>query len=176
MPTTGFMGSFQSLCPRTFVLTLNTSLVNTFQVSLYNETLPLEFSVEKNSLEFAFQCSDSPVNGFLLMNSGLAIVSFSKLGLNGFISESYHDTSIKLVNPADHLLWNVFLQCSAQDSTSMLETNLPVSEIDACLQCDLRSFGGFLTLGQSHLVPSPHETDFSRNIFLALIQNKNTHK
>ena len=165
MPTTGFMGSFQSLCPRSFVLTLNTSLVDTFQVSLYNETLPFEFSVEKNSLESAFQCSDTPVNsesntdGFLLINSGLAIVSFSKLGLNGFISESYHDTSVKLVNPADHLLWNVFLQCSAQDSTSMLENNLPVSEIDACLQCDLRSFGGFLTLGQSHLVLSPHLTD-----------------
>jgi len=154
MPTSGFMGSFQSLCPHSSVLTLNTSLVNTFQVSLYNETLPLEFSEEKNSLESVFQCSDTPVNsdsntdGFLLINSGLAIVSFSKIGLNGLISESYHDTSIQFVSPADHLLWNVFLQCGAQDSTSMLETNLPVSEIDACLQCDLRFFGGFLTLGQ----------------------------
>jgi len=101
MQTTGFLGSFQSLCPHNSVLTLDTSLVNTFQVSLYNETLPVEFSVERYGLELAFQCSDTPVNtesntgGFLLMNSALAIVSFSKLGL----TDSFQNpTTIQVYN------------------------------------------------------------------------------
>jgi len=134
MPVVGFFGAFQWLCGAGRVLVRAAAA----QTSLSN----------MNALHAAFTCTVPSFavghNSFFLVNGGLAVVAWTKMGVDGFISSSYHDTQVSLLRADDHLVWNVFLSCNFPRDYSGLPG---VSEIDTCLLCNVQSGSGFLVLG-----------------------------
>ena len=139
MPVVGFFGAFQWLCGAGRVLVPDTSVrMEVVQTSLSNT----------NVLHAAFTCTvpefAAGQHNFFLVNGGLAVMAWTKMGVDGFISSSYHDTRVSLLHADDHLVWNVFLSCNFPRDYS---GRPGVSEIDTCLLCDVQSGSGFLVLG-----------------------------
>ena len=137
MPVVGFFGAFQWLCGPGRVLVRN----------MHVDTTEIAMS-DTNVLHAAFLCATptfaSENHNHFLVHGGLAVLSWTQMGVDGFISSSYHDTSISLLDADDHLVWNVFLKCNFPHDYGGVPG---VSEIDTCLLCDVRSGGGFLVLG-----------------------------
>ena len=130
----GFFGVFQHLCGPERVLVRNASAHNTGS---------------ENPLRNAFRCftpiiRDHTLDVFLV-HTGLAVIARQRMGLNGFLSESYHDSRLSLLDPDSHLMWNIFMACdfrNRDNGTAMAG----VSEIDTCFQCEYHSDAGFLVL------------------------------
>ena len=141
MPVVGFFGAFQWLCGTGRVLVRNTSYDGNGGVS------------GANVLDAAFDCARPTFAGQdhanFLVNAGQSVLAWRPMGLDGFMSASYHDTRVSLLDPDDHLTWNIFLTCDFRHNNMGLAG---VSEIDTCVQCDVRAGGGFLVLG----VDFPH--------------------
>jgi hypothetical protein len=136
MPVVGFFGAFQWLCGSGRVLVRNASYDGSGGVSA------------ANVLDAAFECVVPVFPGqdrdSFLMNAGLAVLAWTPMGLDGFMSASYHDKRVSLLDPDDHLTWNIFLTCDFRQDYAGVPG---VSEIDTCVQCDVRAGGGFLVLG-----------------------------
>ena len=136
MPVVGFFGAFQWLCGGGRVLVRHASYDGRAVASGVNV---LDTAFDCMVPVFAGQDRDS-----FLVNAGLSVLAWSPMGLDGFMSASYHDTRVSLLDPDDHLTWNIFLTCDFRQD----HTRVPgVSEIDTCVQCDVRAGGGFLVLG-----------------------------
>jgi len=151
MPMVGFFGAFQWLCGTDRVFTHGAGMP---------PPAPSPGAGASNLLG-AFDCSGTvSLDGLetrFLVHAGLAIVAFHRMGMDGFISESYHNLRISLQAPEDHLLWNVFLTCPwdsdlgsgrrGDTSDTSLASSPTISELDLCFRCHLRPAGGFLMLG-----------------------------
>jgi len=159
MPMVGFFGAFQWLCGTDRVFTHGAGMP---------PPAPSPGAGASNLLG-AFDCSGTvSLDGLetrFLVHAGLAIVAFHRMGMDGFISESYHDLRISLQAPEDHLLWNVFLTCPwdsdlgsgrrGDTSDTSLASPPTISELDRCFRCHLRPAGGFLMLGTFARATSP---------------------